>query len=277
MAAEPGVRRRAAVLGHPIAHSLSPVLHRAAYAGLGLDWEYDRIDVSGADLPALLDGLDDTWAGLSLTMPLKLDVLPLLDEIDDVGRATRAVNTVVLRDGRRLGYNTDVAGLVAALGELTASTPPRTGTVLGAGGTGRSAVAALVQLGVRDITLYARRPEAAADVRATAADLGADLLVLPWDAASAALTADVVISTVPAGVSDAWAPLVPDRPGRLLDAIYEPWPTELARAWAQRGGAVASGLDLLLHQAVEQVRLMTGRRPDIGPMRAALMAAADAR
>ena len=116
--------RRAAVLGHPIEHSLSPVLHRAAWAALGLDWTYDRIDVVGADLPAFLDSLDESWVGLSLTMPLKRDVLPLLDEIDDIARATGAVNTVLLDGGRRRGTNTDVAGLVVALDERGAGRGP---------------------------------------------------------------------------------------------------------------------------------------------------------
>ncbi|HSN06153.1 MAG TPA: shikimate dehydrogenase, partial [Candidatus Angelobacter sp.] len=113
----PDSRRRAAVLGHPVEHSLSPALHRAAYAALGLDWVYERVDVTPEGLRAFLDSLDGSWAGLSLTMPLKSDVLPLLDAVDPVAAATGAVNTVVLADGRRTGANTDVGGMVAALDE----------------------------------------------------------------------------------------------------------------------------------------------------------------
>ncbi len=143
----PASRRRAAVLGHPVGHSLSPVLHRAAYAALGLDWVYDRVDVSGAELASFLDSLDGSWVGLSLTMPLKNDVMPLLDEIDPVAVATGAVNTVLLDGGRRRGANTDVGGLVAALDEHGAGRGPA--VVLGAGATARSAVAALAARGSR--------------------------------------------------------------------------------------------------------------------------------
>ncbi len=268
-------RRRAAVLGHPIDHSLSPVLHRAAYAALGLDWVYDRIDVTADALPAFLDSLDSSWAGLSLTMPLKFDVLPLLDVVDPVAVSTGAANTVVLTGGRRTGHNTDVDGLVAALDEHSAGTGPA--VVLGSGATARSAIAALSRRGSAHVTVYARRPEAAAGLVATAGSVGIDLEVAPWSRAAAGLGADVVISTVPRGAADLLGAHVPAAPGTLLDVVYDPWPTALAVAWSQRGGEVASGLDLLLHQAVRQVRLMTGLEAPAGVMRAALRAAADAR
>jgi hypothetical protein len=105
------------VLGRPIAHSLSPSLHRAAYAALGLDWRYDAVDVGEPELPGFLDALGSEWAGLSLTMPLKTAVLPLLDEVSALARDVAAANTVLLRDGRRHGDNTDVPGIVAALAE----------------------------------------------------------------------------------------------------------------------------------------------------------------
>jgi shikimate dehydrogenase len=267
--------RRAAVLGHPIEHSLSPVLHRTAYAALGLDWTYDRADVTGATLPAFLDSLDASWVGLSLTMPLKHDVLPLLHEIDDIARATGAVNTVLLDGGRRRGTNTDVAGLVAALDERGAGRGPS--VVLGAGATARSAVAALARRGTTGITAYVRRPEAAADLVTTAEAVGVAVDVKPWDEARHGLEADVVVSTVVAGAADVLVDAVPDPPGTLLDVVYDPWPTALAAAWSARGGVVASGLDLLLHQAVRQVRLMTGRDAPVDLMRAALQAAADSR
>jgi shikimate dehydrogenase len=174
MPAEPS-RRRAAVLGHPIEHSLSPVLHRAAYAELGLDWEYDRIDMTGDQLAGFLDGLDGSWAGLSLTMPLKLDVLALLHEVDPVAASTRSVNTVVLRAGRRVGHNTDVAGIVSSVRGATAAgaLPGRpSATVLGAGATARSAIAALAEMGVSTVSVLARRPDAADDLRAAAHAVG---------------------------------------------------------------------------------------------------------
>lgn len=271
----PGSRRRAAVLGHPVGHSLSPVLHRAAYAALGLDWVYERVDVTPDGLAELLDSLDESWAGLSLTMPLKDAVLPLLDEIDDVAAATGAVNTVVLREGRRIGANTDVGGLVAALDEHDAGHGPA--VVLGAGATARSAVAALAARGASSVTAYARRPAAAERLSATAVAVGVTLDVRDWSGAAAALGADVVVSTVPSGAADELATAVPAAPGTLLDVVYDPWPTPLAAAWTESAGRVASGLDLLLHQAVLQVRLMTGLEAPVDAMRAALSEALAAR
>jgi len=110
---EPVRRRRCAVLGSPIAHSLSPVLHRAAYDALGLDWSYDAVEVSEDGLPGFLDGLDGSWRGLSLTMPLKRTVVPLLDEMSARAAQARAANTVVLDAGRRVGHNTDIPGAVS--------------------------------------------------------------------------------------------------------------------------------------------------------------------
>ncbi len=179
-AAEPV--RRAAVLGHPIAHSLSPVLHLAAYRALGLAWEYDRIDVTGDRLASFVAGLDDSWVGLSLTMPLKEDVLPLLDEADDVVLATRAANTVVLSGGRRIGANTDVEGIVRTLADAGAGAGAvGTATVLGGGATARSALAALARIGATQVVAYVRRPEAGADLRRTGDALGLTVGLETWD------------------------------------------------------------------------------------------------
>jgi shikimate dehydrogenase len=267
--------RRAAVLGHPIAHSLSPVLHRAAYAELGLDWTYGLQDVRSEDLASFLESLDESWAGLSLTMPLKNDVLPLLDDIDPLAVATGAVNTVVLASGRRSGFNTDVDGIVVTLDERDAGRGPA--VVLGAGATARSAVAALAARGTTTVTAHVRRPEAATDLERTALAVGVEVVVRPWSEAADSLGADVVVSTVPRGVADPLAGAVPRERGTLLDVVYDPWPTALASHWQEHGGSVASGLDLRLHQAERQVRLMTGRVPSTDAMRAALLAAAAAR
>jgi len=273
-AAEP--LRRAAVLGHPVAHSLSPVLHLAAYRALGLAWDYDRIDMTGDRLAAFVAGLDASWVGLSLTMPLKEDVLPLLDEADDVVLATRAANTVVLREGRRIGANTDVEGIVRSLADAGAAAVA-TATVLGGGATARSALAALARVGTTQVAAYVRRPEAGADLCRTGEALGLTVVAEPWDEAGRGLAAPVVVSTVPRGAADHLATSVPNTPGTLLDVVYDPWPTPLAAAWRDAGGGVASGLDLLLHQAVEQVRLMTGRTPPVDVLRAALDEAARSR
>src|SRR5690242_13877166 len=159
--------RRAAVLGSPIAHSLSPVLHRAAYAALGLDgWRYDRFEVDEAALPGFVAGLDPAeWAGLSLTMPLKRAIPPLLDEITPTASSVEAVNTVVFTaDGRRLGDNTDIPGMVAALRERGVTAVP-SAAVLGAGATASSALAALAQICRGEVTAYVRGPARAAEMR----------------------------------------------------------------------------------------------------------------
>jgi shikimate dehydrogenase len=265
---------RAAVLGSPIAHSLSPVLHRAAYRALGLaDHRYDRFEVDEAGLPAFLAALDvegEGWSGLSLTMPLKRAVIPLLDEVSATALAVDAVNTVLFHpDGRRTGDNTDVPGLVAALRERGVERV-ESASVLGAGATASSALAALGQICDGEVTAYVRGPERAAQMRALGDRLSVKVATAPWERAAEALTAPLTVSTTPAGATDALSGAVPDRPGTLFDVLYHPWPTALAAAWAERGGAVLGGLDLLVHQAALQCELFTGIRPaPLAAMRAA--------
>ncbi|MGX8905149.1 shikimate dehydrogenase [Streptomyces netropsis] len=272
-------RRRAAVLGSPIAHSLSPVLHRAAYADLGLgEWTYDRFEVDEAALPGFLDGLDGTWAGLSLTMPLKRAVIPLLDGISATAESVEAVNTVVLTDdGRRLGDNTDIPGIAAALRERGVE-KVASATVLGAGATASSTLAALARICTGEVTAYVRSAERAAEMRHWGERLGVDVRTADWSRAAEGLGAPLVVATTPAGATDGLAAEVPEHPGTLFDVLYEPWPTPLAAAWADRGGAILGGLDLLVHQAVLQVEQMTGcPTAPLAAMRAAGEAALAAR
>jgi shikimate dehydrogenase len=257
-------RRRAAVLGSPIAHSLSPVLHRAAYARLGLaGWSYGRHEVDEATLSGFLAGLDHgqpegSWAGLSLTMPLKRAVIPLLDEADPTALAVNAVNTLIFRaDGSRYGTNTDVSGLAAALRERGA-TAFGGAAVLGAGATAGSALAALSELVAGPITVYLRNPARLAEFERLVAHFGLDLDPRPWAEAHGAAEFELVVNTTPAGAADELAEKLPDRVGTLFDVLYHPWPTPLAAAWAEHGGIVLGGRDLLVHQAVRQVELMTG-------------------
>ncbi|OIJ66624.1 shikimate dehydrogenase [Streptomyces mangrovisoli] len=251
--------RRAAVLGSPIAHSLSPVLHRAAYTELGLTgWTYDRFDVDESGLPAFFDGLGPEWAGLSLTMPLKRAVIPLVDEISETAASVDTVNTVVFtEDGRRLGDNTDIPGMVAALREHGIE-QVESAAVLGAGATASSALAALARICTGEVVAYVRSAERAAEMRQWGERLDVELRTADWADAAEALRAPLVIATTPAGTTDALAAAVPERPTTLFDVLYEPWPTELAARWSMFGGAVVSGLDLLVHQAVLQVEQMTG-------------------
>ncbi|MFE6688917.1 shikimate dehydrogenase [Streptomyces sp. NPDC057743] len=271
--------KKAAVLGSPIAHSLSPVLHRAAYDELGLTgWEYGRHEVDEAALPGFLEQLGPEWAGLSLTMPLKRAVIPLLDEISPTAASVEAVNTVVFTpDGRRRGDNTDIPGLLAALRERGVERVERA-AVLGAGATASSALAALARICTGEVTAYVRSAARADEMRGWGERLGVEVRTAPWDDAAAAFEAPLVIATTPAGSTDPLAAAVPDRPGTLFDVLYEPWPTALAAAWADRGGAVVGGLDLLVHQAVLQVEQMTGRAPaPLAAMRRAGEAALAAR
>ncbi|WP_030166486.1 shikimate dehydrogenase [Streptomyces sp. NRRL S-813] len=254
--------RRAAVLGSPIAHSLSPVLHRAAYEELGLvDWSYDRFEVDEEGLPAFFDRLGPEWAGLSLTMPLKRAVIPLLDEISDTAASVEAVNTVVLtEDGRRTGDNTDIPGMVAALREHGIE-QVESAAILGAGATASSALAALARVCTGEVVAYVRSEARATEMRQWGERLGVEVRTAHWSDAEHALRAPLVIATTPAGTTDPLATAVPERPATLFDVLYDPWPTALAARWSMAGGAVVSGLDLLVHQAVLQVEQMTGRAP----------------
>jgi shikimate dehydrogenase len=263
---------RAAVLGRPVGHSLSPVLHTAAYAALGLgDWSYTAIDCGEQELPGLLAGLGPEWAGLSLTMPLKRAALAVADSVDPLAAAVGAANTLVLGAGRR-AYTTDVAGIAAALREV-GLTGPRSAVVLGAGGTAQAALAAIGTLGLDAVVVLVRDPARAGELRATADRLGVALDLragLPGPVPAA----DLVISTLPAGAADG---LAPPAGSVVLDVVYAPWPTRFAAAAAATGGTAVSGLAMLLHQAAAQVELMTGRPAPVPAMRTALDAAVRAR
>lgn len=266
--------RRAAVLGLPIAHSLSPVLHHAAYAALGLrDWHYGRFAVDEAGLPGFVAGLGPEWAGLSLTMPLKRVALEVADAVDPAAAAIGAANTLVRRDGGWHAANTDVDGIVATLREAGIDRVRR-GVVLGAGGTAQAALAALARLGEVAPTVVVRDAARAGALRATAERLGVIPRVVGGFPDVVLPPADVVVATMPAGAADALAGTAWPCPTVVLDVIYAPWPTALAAGAAVAGCRVASGLDVLLHQAVAQVALMTGRPGPVATMRAALLAAA---
>ncbi|WP_430378359.1 shikimate dehydrogenase [Streptomyces sp. B1-3] len=254
--------RRAAVLGKPIAHSLSPVLHRAAYEELGLtDWSYDRFELDEAALPGFVEGLGAEWAGLSVTMPLKRAVIPLLDGISETAASVETVNTVLFtEDGRRLGDNTDIPGMVAALRERGIEQVD-SAAILGAGATASSALAALARICTGEVVAYVRSEARAAEMRQWGERLDVEVRTADWADAAEALRAPLVVATTPAGATDALAHAVPERPAALFDVLYDPWPTELAARWSMIGGAVVGGLDLLVHQAVLQVELMTGLGP----------------
>ena len=249
---------RAAVLGSPIAHSLSPALHTAAYRVLGLDWSYTAIECTTSEFPDFFAALDDEWRGLSLTMPLKEIVLQVIDKVSDEARAVRSANTV-FRSGPTGPWqctNTDIGGMAKALREQGV-TAVDSAHILGAGATARSAVAAVAALGGSDVVIHARRPQAAREVADVAERLGLRASIA--DLAPIGDLGDVLVSTLPSDVAHPWADVAPSaKTAALLDASYHPWPTPLAAAWQHHGGIVASGRDMLVWQAVDQVRFMTG-------------------
>jgi shikimate dehydrogenase len=258
---------KAAVAGRPIGHSLSPVLHLAAYRALGLDWTYTRCDCGVAELADLFARLraePGQWAGLSLTMPLKEAAVPLLDSVET---PLGVVNTVVVEPGGALaGFNTDVDGILAGLGELVGERTPEEVAVLGAGGTARAALAALALFGVPRAVLLVRDTARARPCVELGARLGVATRTLPFGDPPAGIP---VLATVPAGADDALHVR-----GPLLDVRYAPWPTPLAQRALAEGFAVVGGHRVLLGQAVRQVELMTGREAPLDAMRTALQAAA---
>jgi shikimate dehydrogenase len=275
------------VIGLPVTHSLSPVMHRAAYRALGLTGHtYEAVPVAEADLTAFVAGLDATWTGVSVTMPHKRAVRAFLQDESDLSRQVGSVNTLVVTATGLHGYNTDVHGMIQALSELgvLAAGPS---VVLGGGATAASALAALRDLGSTEPLVLVRNPQRALDLLAAAGRLGVHPQVNVLDGAGLARAVDdlrgndkgVLISTLPSGAADDFAaelvaalgspPPAGTAGPALLDVVYDPWPTPLAARWAAAGGRSVGGLEMLVHQAEGQVRLMTGRRSPIEVMRRA--------
>lgn len=248
---------RLEVWGDPIAHSRSPQLHAAAYAVLGLDWTYDRRRVAASEFDAVFASLDDRWRGLSVTYPLKSAAFAAARTLDRRAQLTGAVNTLLLGEDGPHGFNTDVGGIVRALGDQGVSGLERA-RIIGAGATATSALVALAELGAQHVDVLARRPEAVASLVALGDTLG--VIVTPAPIEGAALPAAALsIATLPgeAVLTDASADGLADGGGLLLDVVYGHWPTALAAAWERAGSTAVSGLGMLLHQAVLQVRIFT--------------------
>jgi shikimate dehydrogenase len=286
----PRAGHRAAVLGHPVAHSLSPVLHRAAYAALGLpEWRYEAIDIDEHELPGFFAAAGPGWAGMSLTMPLKRAVRPLLVWESELARKVGAVNTVLFSPDGLEGFNTDVHGIVEAFkeafreggvrpaGDGPPHRGPRRAVVIGGGATAASALAALQDLGCDEPVVHVRSVARSADLLAAAGRLGVSPRTAPFEVGAmraSVAEADLVISTLPAGAADELVSGgIADAVGQalpvLLDVVYDPWPTGLAQAWERAGATAVGGFVMLVHQAYGQVHLMTGRRPPVEEMRAA--------
>lgn len=275
-----GLMHRAAVLGHPVAHSLSPVLHRAAYVALDLDWSYEAVDVDEPELAAFVSSLGDEWAGLSLTMPLKPEAARLADFVEPQARLLGTVNTLVPAGKGEyrhwVGANTDIYGMTAAFAEAGAVRVDEA-VIVGGGATAISAMATLATMGAPAPHVLVRDKARAGALMRAASRMGVRprfLAIASREALAALSQADAVMSTVPAEAGAALAARLRDSSfrvhGVLLDAVYVPVNTPLSLSWGELGGVSVSGVRMLLHQAGEQVRLMTGQVAPLEAMDRAL-------
>ena len=269
---------RLAVLGSPITHSKSPALHRAAYRVLGLDWHYDAFEVAPAGLEDFIRSRGLQWRGVSLTMPLKHDVMPLLDIADPVAVLSGGANTVLFQEsggGSTLhGFNTDVFGIVEAFRHAGVA---RLSTVriLGAGATAASALIAVAQLGAGRVLVSARSEIKLVALVELGRQLGVDVHAAPPDSVDGGIVPDAVISTLPGGADHPYRFDAPTRASSMLfDVAYDPWPSPLAASWLETGGRVIPGIEMLVNQALMQVRIFVGGDADrILPREAAVLAA----
>jgi shikimate dehydrogenase len=269
-------RTRAVLLAHPAGHSLSPAMHDAAFAALGLDGRYESWAVPPEQLPSALERLraDPHLLGANVSLPHKQAVLPLLDDVTPRARRLAAVNTIVRRERRLLGDNTDATGLAAALAELDWPLGPGHAVVLGAGGAARAVVAVLLAAGCsvlvhnRDVwrahaLVDAWRDEGAIGV--VAADgLRAAVVRAAWlvNATTVGMLGGPPGSPLPAGA-------LPAR-GVVVDLVYRPRPTPLLAAARAAGLLTQDGVPMLVHQGAAAFEAWTGRRPPLDVMRAAV-------
>lgn len=263
---EAAQRSRLAVLGRPIAHSLSPVIHTAAYRALKLDWSYESFDLGAEELEPFLADRDESWRGFSVTMPLKRRAYELSETRDAFARQTEAVNTLVRSSGGWRGFNTDVPGAMSAMQDLLRGRKPSNVLLLGSGATAASIGLAARHLGCDSLAVSARRAEAVSDLH-TLLGGGCEVsfVQLP-DAKSparanakfveAAAQADLIVNTLPAETAPPLIPLLkPDSLAPLFDVTYHPRPTPLCEHWKGLGRPHSDGRELLVQQAALQIRL----------------------
>lgn len=253
---------RYAVLGSPISHSKSPLLHRAAFDVRGVSASYDSCEVTSESLADFLADCRPEWRGLSLTMPLKESIIPMLADQDDLSRIVGAVNTVLFTDSGLVGFNTDVWGAQMAMAEVVNGRIPHRAVILGAGATARSCLAALYNLGTRTVTVLVRNPDRATDIVRLAEQLGMSLEVRAFEDVVATV-ADIVVSTLPTGVSISADVLDSVECSYGFDVSYTPWPTDFAAALESRGSVVGNGAVMLVWQAVRQQRIFATGQPEI--------------
>lgn len=260
---------KAAVLGSPVSHSLSPVLHNAAYRALGLNHTYSAIETAASELGGFLESIDDNWLGVSLTMPLKEAAFEFATSCDELAQITGAINTLVFGTQVK-AFNTDVLGIIDALTEVGPA-QVESAVIFGSGATARSALVAVQKMGAKEVACVARNLSDIERMAMVANKIGVSFTPAQVSE-SGWLLADVVVNTTPVGVLDEAAQEVSSPNGLLLDVVYNPWPTQLAASWGVAGGTIVSGLSMLLHQAAHQVTLMTGEPAPVAQMREALNA-----
>ncbi|MGO1284041.1 MAG: shikimate dehydrogenase [Brachybacterium sp.] len=253
---------RFAVVGSPVQHSLSPVLHRTAYELLGIeDAVYERHEVRSGELADFLArGPGRELRGLSVTMPGKPEAFALAAATDETSRRLGISNTLIRVDGGWRAENHDVHGIVAALRDHGAEAPG-TGGVLGSGATALSALAALIQLGAHTVLLTARSPHKLAPLEQFARSHDVVVTQIPWERHHEVLSADAVVSALAIdgarSVAEQWQTRASlPAPGVMLDVLYDPWPAPIAAVVQRAGGEVADGLEMLAHQADMQLRSM---------------------
>jgi shikimate dehydrogenase len=232
-----------AVLGKPISHSKSPIIHRAAFEFLHSNATYESFEL-GENLAQFLESHSD-YSGFSVTMPLKDEAFRVAGQLDDIAQATRSVNTLVRTPDGWRGHNTDVFGIQMAVQGCNAANA----IVLGTGATARSAVWALLGLGL-DVSLWGRSGN-------KTSDLASRYSIRVEDSIAAIAKFDLVVSTLPAMALDEYLEQIVKPKGTLLDVAYEPWPSKAATHWGMHGKAI-SGVEMLLWQAIAQQRIFAG-------------------
>ncbi len=257
------------VAGSPIEHSLSPVMHKAGYEELKIDWDYFKVELTAGSFPDYVKNRDGNLIGMSLTMPLKEVALQIADSVTELATKVNSANTLLFKDGKVLAGNTDIYGIVAAL-QTNKNLDVTNPSVIGSGATARSAIAALSQLGANKVLICARNQTTSSQLINVAQSFGITPTEITWKDIHKALAASTVISTLPSGAMDTYAAMGPEIPGSLLDVAYSPWPSKIALEWILRRGFVVSGLEMLLHQGLRQFELMTDKKAPAKQMREAL-------
>ena len=245
----------AAVLGSPISHSLSPRLHMSAYKYLKISGHYDCFEVPAGSLHEFLSDKSNGWTGFSLTMPLKEEVLSIAEVIDPLVNRIQSGNTLIRKDDSWSLYSTDVLGFQNAW-NLENSSKPKSVLIVGSGATARAAAAAFDDANT-SISVLHRNLEREESMQASVK--ASSMKFLPWQFTNDLYKFDLVINTTPKSVLDSFAQELTQKPiGTFFEVIYNPWPTQFASAWMKTGAPVISGLDLLIAQGIEQIKLFSG-------------------